>query len=911
MSSSDAGHQVPLFRYRFGSVDFDQSRYELRVDGAPVPLQQKPLEILELLLARPGEVVTKDELLELVWEGRPTVENVIANAVAKLRAALGPEHAERVVTVPRVGYRFDGPLERVAVGRVTASPLALEPGSAVPERPHFVLEERLGSSTGSEVWLARQAKSGERRVYKFCTDGTRLATLKREATLSRLLHEHYGARPDIARVLDWNFETPPFFLECEYGGHDLLRWSDAGGHLAALTLDARLALFLQIADAVAAAHGAGVLHKDLKPTNVLVAPAGDGWQLRLTDFGSSRLLEPARLSELGITRLGLTATSALQGDSTSGTPLYLAPELIAGAPPTIASDVYTLGVMLFQLVVGDLRRQLAPGWERAVPDPLLREDIARATDGDPAQRLASVGELATRLRTLPARREERERREAELAATRLAHEALRRARERRPWLVGSIVALALGLVALGTMWQHSERQRRDAQRQAARAEATVRFLSDDLLGAVSPGGAGFERDPTIMQVLEYASTRMHERLPTDATVRGSIHAALGEALRTLGNHERSAVELREAVADYTQAFGAADDTTLRARYALVRTLAYSGSAADSAAARRELDAGDALAGARVQQDGELALAASIARGVLEFQQMRIEPALVAWRNADRLQRSLRPDDRQIAVVIRHHLADCTLRQGRPEEAIALLRATLADPLLDPARVGASRIASLRVILARALRNLGRYDEALPVAQAAAKVTEELSGPDDYQTLVQLSLVASIHDQAGRCVDALGIMRTVRTRMAARYGDERQATLVETGNLGMGEYACGDRAAGLAYVARAESELRRLYGEDNVAAHSFRHFLATALTEQKRWHEALRMLEGLDVKALAAGNSKPGWEHRLAMQRGEILLGLGRVQEGRALISTALPEVVALGVLDADEVKRVSALLAGS
>lgn len=899
----------PQFRYRFGSAEFDESRFELRVGGATVDVQRKPLEILALLLARAGEVITKDELLDEVWEGRPTVENVIANAIAKLRGALGDENAGRIVTLPRVGYRFDGTLERIAVGHGPASALELETGTVVPGRPHFRLEARLGSSPAGEVWLARHAKTRERRVYKFCADGGGLPGLKREATLSRLLQEQLGLREDYARVLDWNFETPPFFLECEYGGVDLLQWSESEGHLAALTLAERISLFLQAADAVAAAHGVGVLHKDIKPANILVSAKGEGWQLRLTDFGSSRLLDPHRLAELGITRLGLTLTGDAAQAATGGTPLYLAPELIAGAPPTMASDVYALGVLLCQLVVGDLRRPLAPGWERSVPDALLCEDIAAATDGEVSRRYASVTELTTRLRALDARREERRQSDAAALVAQANLEALKRSRARRPWLIGAVVALALGVIASSLLWWHSENQRRLAQQQAARAEATVRFLSEDLLGAVSPGGSGFERDPTITELLNYASTGMEARLPKDPAVRGSIHLALGEALRVLGNMERSAAELRLAAADFAAAFGTSHETTLRARYSLVHTLAYARSAVEIREAESELRATDTLAGARLSEDGELALASSVAHGILDFQQLRIEPALEAWREADRLQRELHPEDAQLAVVIRHNLADSVLRQGKPEEAAVMLREVLADPLLDPARVGASRVASLRVILARALRNLGRYDEALPVAQAAASVTEKLSGPDDYQTLVQLSLVASIHDQAGHCPEALAILRTVRARMAARYGEERHATLVESGNLGMQEYACGDREAGLRLIGHAESGLRRLYGEDDVAAHSFRYSLARALTEQRRWREALEMSEGLDVKALAAGDSKPGWEHRLNALRGEILLGLGESAQGRALLERALPEMIAIGSGDAEEIRRLNSLLA--
>src|SRR5690606_38590615 len=100
----------------------------------------------------------------------------------------------------------------------------------------------------------------------------------------------------------------------------------------------------------------------LKPSNVLVSASGDGWQTKLGDFGNSRLLQPERLAELGITGLGLT----VDGGDSSGTPLYLAPELIAGHRPSVRGDVYALGVMLYQWLAGDLQRPLASGWERDI-----------------------------------------------------------------------------------------------------------------------------------------------------------------------------------------------------------------------------------------------------------------------------------------------------------------------------------------------------------------------------------------------------------------------------------------------------------------------------------------------------------------------------------------------------------------
>ena len=161
--------------------------------------------------------------------------------------------------------------------------------------------------------------------------------------------------------------------------------------------------------AVAAAHELGLLHKDLKPANILVAATPDGTpQIKVADFGSASLLVPERLAALGITNLGFTQTGGHDAETLTGTLMYLAPEVLAGQLPTAASDVYALGVLLYQLVAGDFRRPLAPGWEADIADPLLREDIADAACGDPARRLKTVAALVDRLGNLDRRRAERE-----------------------------------------------------------------------------------------------------------------------------------------------------------------------------------------------------------------------------------------------------------------------------------------------------------------------------------------------------------------------------------------------------------------------------------------------------------------------------------------------------------------------
>jgi len=432
-----------LYRYRFGTAEFDEGRFELRVAGRVAEIQRRPLEVLDVFLRHAGEVVTRNELERTVWDNRPTRRHVIHAALTRLRTALGEENAERIVTVARVGYRLTGTIERIAVGRHFAGSLALDEHDVVSRRESFVLASRLSQSVIHEVWLARHVKSGELRVYKFGADGEGLAALKREATFARVLRKHVGERKDLVRLLDWNFAAPPFFLEYEYGGVSFPVW--ATQHLQSLAVEERVELFLQVADAVAAAHSVGVLHGDLKPANLLISQgANGGWQVRVTDFGSARLLEPQRLQGLGITQLEATVTDGVASDRMA-TPLYIAPERLAGCAATVQSDVFALGTLLYQLVAGDLRRPLVTGWEREVSDELLREDIAAATDGDPAFRLASVRALVDRLRGRGVRREKRAREEVARRAAAEAVEALRRRRARRPWALVACLSLALGL----------------------------------------------------------------------------------------------------------------------------------------------------------------------------------------------------------------------------------------------------------------------------------------------------------------------------------------------------------------------------------------------------------------------------------------------------------------------------------
>ena len=333
------------------------------------------------------------------------------------RAAVGSDSGDTLEWLAHGAYLLSGidePVEVFEVGVPGLAPLSPPPeaekgkravtpdeeltlgwrpaaGLTIPTRPNWVLERGVGEGGYGEVWIATHAKTGARRVFKFCFESERLRGLRREVVLFRLLKESLGDRDDIAQILDWQFEEPPYFLEGEYSaGGDLVGWAEERGGPGKVPLEERLELVAQIAVALGAAHSVGVLHKDIKPANILIHTDTETRRARarLTDFGIGLVTDPEVLAKRGITAHGLTQT-LLSGSGSTGTPLYMAPEVLAGQPPTTRSDVYALGVVLYQSVAGSFARVLAPGWERDVDDELLREDIAGCVDGDPSRRMAA------------------------------------------------------------------------------------------------------------------------------------------------------------------------------------------------------------------------------------------------------------------------------------------------------------------------------------------------------------------------------------------------------------------------------------------------------------------------------------------------------------------------------------------
>jgi non-specific serine/threonine protein kinase len=894
MSDSEPTRQGTLYLYRFGAAEFDESRFELRVSGLAVDLERRPLEVLRILLHNAGEVVTKEELLDTVWEGRVTVENVLANAVAKLRKALGEANASFIVTKPRIGYRFDGKVERVATGRRLVSRLDLAADQAVSGRPNFRLARQLSSTAGSEVWLAIHDKTGEPRVYKFSTDGERLAALKREATLARVLRETLGERADMVRLIDWNFATEPFFLECEYGGQSMLEWADHDGRLAALAPGERLGLALRVIEAVAAAHDVGVLHKDLKPANILIDDDGTGGlRVRLTDFGSGRLMEPGRLDELGVTPMGLTRTRDATSDSSFGTPLYIAPEIIAGEAATAKSDVYALGVLLYQILAADLRRPLTTGWEDDIADELLVRDIARATAGNPAQRIASAAELAQRLQDLEQRRAERARVEETEKRALAAQAALDRARSRRPWVMAAGLVLLVGVTASSMLFLRAREAQHMAQEQAARAEATATFLRDIMLNA-DPREADAGYDATLRDALSRAADRIEARFAADPAMEVSIRETAGEIYTGLQDFRTAAEHRRRVATLLNRMLGPVHPRTLEARYRLGESLVNASAYAE---AGEIIDAADADAAEAGAENDAVALAAARARGRLHLMQAQIEPAVAEYEEAlMRLDRAA-PDNARARHGLILDLAQGYVRIGRQDEAVELLEELQDSARFAEAGVPAARRATARLHYGAALLHAGRLSDAEPVLNQAIIELEEVFGPASTQLAEGKSVLGNLYAADGRWAEALPLISVVRETACATQGSEHLTCVMAGGNEGVILVQLGDAGSAIPKLVAARDVFERMMGPGTPGVQVMNYYLAQALLGAGDSGAAAALIEGLDPAQLAAGSPGEEWPARIAALRGWSMLLEGRHEDGAALLEQTIADMERDGMQD--------------
>ena len=664
----------------------------------------------------------------------------------------------------------------------------------------YRIVRRIGGGGMGVVYLAERADDAFRKriAIKVLPPGEGSEDIVRRFTTERQILaalEH----PNIARLLDGGAteEGRPYFALEYVEGKPI----DAYCEDRRLGVRERLELFLTLCDAVQFAHANLIVHRDLKPGNVLVT--GDGVP-KLLDFGIAKLLNPELASRSGATISFLRML----------TPDYASPEQVEGGPITTATDVYSLGILLYRLLTGRRPYALADSSPaemvdaicRRVPEPPSaavmrpREEAESPGSGPPGGgaegtarragdrarlRRALAGDLdaivGKALRKMPERRypsvallAEDVRRHLQGLPVRarrgtLAYRAGKFARRWR-WPLAATAAVLVALLALGARlaWEKSraEAALAVAEVERARAEQTTSLLVElfQLADPLRPG----ELDAR--EILERAAMRVERGGFPDPAVRAGMQRTIGVAFRNLGLPDR-AIPLLEASLALERAGG-----DRRAELETLHELAialYEAGDLDAAEDRyrQSLTGFRAAFGDRHPTTGR----ALNDLAALRFQQGRVAEAEALFEQALAIRREPDAAPADLAETL-NNLAAVRARSD-PEGAEALFREALAIRRrhFGPGHV---MVANTQQHLARLLRRQGRAAEALPLAGDALAAMRDNLLPGDWRISVVETVVGGCLADLGRRAEAepllLGAYENLSRSTGPTAGATRQA-----------------------------------------------------------------------------------------------------------------------------------------
>lgn len=571
--------------------------------------------------------------------------------------------------------------------------------------------------------------------------------------------------PHIARLLDGGQHGDGrlwFAMELVDGAR-----IDAHARQCRLGVVARLGLLRQAIDAVAFAHQRLLLHRDIKPGNVLVDADGG---VKLLDFGIASLV----------------------GDSNAVhaySPGWASPEQLAGKEVGPASDQYQLGLLLDALLRAEFApaevsvstqvatdpslataskaRRVAPGCWIGMPAARraeLRAIAERATAFDARERYGSVAELGAELdRWL-------QRRPVSAYAGGISY-SVRCAVRRHPLMAAGVAATLLGVALLIGAFSWRLAQERDlaqaaaarAEREAASAQAINQFLRDDLIRAADPYGVN-AKDAPIGELIEKAIPRVELRLAQQPEVAGELYAALGATLLNLGRPAPAAQAMDLAIERFTGVYGAGDERVLQQRLYRADVEEY---AARYDTLRAQLEA--------IKRD----VAALGPRHRLAFEVDRY----IAWAD---------------------YITGDFARAAAGFEA-ARARALAAGS------VDTEALGGLHAGLSLALTRLGRHQEALDAANEARRLRTMALGADHPETLAVGFQSATALVGLDRTDEAVTILRDLHARFGERFGPAHSQTIIAAHELGvnLGRLERFDEA--IAPLAAAVSAKRDAFG----------------------------------------------------------------------------------------------------
>jgi hypothetical protein len=708
--------------------------------------------------------------------------------------------------------------------------------------------------------------------------------------------------------------------------HDAIRqYHQGAGGDRGLAFRRLLGRFVDVCNAVAYAHSKGVLHRDLKPGNVLLGPYGE---TLVVDWGLAKLLgEPGVFTPGGgdtpaaapLTVFSGAASAETAAGQVLGTPSYMAPEQAAGELELLgpATDVYGLGATLYHLLTG-----------RAPVEGAVASDVlARVREGDfprPRQVQAAIPPAleAVCLKAMALRPEDRYRSPRALAEELerwLADEPvqaypeamparLRRQARRHPaalaataaLLLAGLVGLGLGLAAVRAEQQRTagERDRAEenaatahtagdkAQQQADRASALNKFLLEDLLAEAAPEKNPRQKQVTVEAVLNKAAAKVDKAFPNQPEVEADVRQAVGQTYRQLGLYEEAQPQLERSLALRRQRLGADHLDTLEAVNELAGLLQDQGKLAEAEALfRQNLEARHRVQG---PDHPDMLTAENNLATLLRDQGKLVEAEALFHHNLEARRRVLGPDHIN-TLNAENNLAGLLQDQGKLAEAEPLYRHNL-EARRRVQGPDHPNTLSVENNLAGQLWEQGKLTEALPLFRHNLEARRQVQGPDHPLTLTTVNNLAMLLQAQGKLAEALPLFRQNLEARRCVLGPDHPDTLGAVNNLAVLLRDQGKLTEALPLFRHNLGAYRRVLGPDHPNTLNAVNKLAGLLQDQGGLAEAEALAREALTRArqtLPAGH--PGRADSLRVL-GSILSDTGRATEAEPLLREALEQL---------------------
>jgi serine/threonine-protein kinase len=700
---------------------------------------------------QPERAAALNELLDQALE-RPAAER--AAWLAQLPAALDDlkpylrdllsragaiETADFLGNLPRFGLapehaRFNDP--EFEVGAVVG--------------PYRLLRA-LGTGGMGSVWLAERIDGLFKRQVALklphvAWPAAQLAQrMERERDILAAL-EH----PNIARLYDAGLSSAGRpFLALEYiDGQPIDEYCRSAGGSPRFDVASRVRLFLQVARAVAYAHGKLVLHRDLKPANVLVTADGTA---RLLDFGIAKLLFEG---EARATRLTEFAGRALSPD-------YASPEQIRGEPLSVASDIYSLGVVLYELLACARPYRLTRNSRGELEEAVLFADPRKPSEiAAPGDRRALRGELDTivlqamkkapadRYQTAYALIDDLERaldgRPVAAQADTMAYRTGKFVRRHKFGVAaGALLVLALTAGVAGTTvgMLRARRAEAEARTETATAERYSDFLVHMFSVSTPEGSKG--REVTARDILQDGADKVHKELNGEPALQARLLATIGWVYARQGHYAQARPLLDEAV---TLARATGENGRLDLARALIRR--GENERKSNRPSKAESDDREALAILeRAYGPNDIRVVPAVTELGLLLRMSDPEQALRLYRRSYDLLMATEGDAGGDAPVLLQNIGAMQMRARKYREAKATLEQALPR-LVRHYGAKDPHVGAAYSNLADVYRGLGDYARGVEWAQRAFDVDTAVSGPDHPD-------VGGDWMKLARCTDKLG------------------------------------------------------------------------------------------------------------------------------------------------------------